>query len=345
MNHDAPVLFALHASRPFGEAVARQLGASLSEHEEREFEDGEHKSRPLVNVRNKDVYVIQSLYGDVQGSTNVAGAGRAGAMDPRQSINDKLVRLLFFIGALKDASAARVTAVAPYLAYARKDAKTQTRDPVTTRYVAQLFEAVGTDRIVTMDVHNLAAFQNAFRIRTDHLEATKLFVVHFASLLKAESQITVVSPDIGGMKRAERFRQALARALNREPNVAFLEKARAKGVMRTGRLVGEVAEAAIIIDDLISTGGTLLNAAAACRESGAAKVYAAASHGIFIGNANRLLSGTELDQVVITDTVPAFRLDPDLARNRLTVLSAAPLFAEAIRRIHVGGSLVELLQT
>ncbi|HSD95996.1 MAG TPA: ribose-phosphate diphosphokinase [Sulfuricaulis sp.] len=327
-NIDAPVLFALHASRSFGEDVARQLGISLSACEEREFEDGEHKSRPLVNVRNRDVFVIQSLY-----------------KDSKVSVNDKLVRLMFFIGALKDASAGRVTAVVPYLAYARKDAKTQTRDPVTTRYVAQLFEAMGTDRAITMDVHNLAAFQNAFRCRTDHLEATKLFVAHFASLLKEESQITVVSPDIGGMKRAERFRQALGRALNRELNVAFMEKARAKGVMRTGRLIGEVGGAAIIIDDLISTGGTLLAAAAACREYGAEKVYAAATHGIFVGDANRLLSGTELDKLIVTDTIPPFRLDPNLARNKLVVLPVAPLFAEAVRRAHTGGSLVELLET
>lgn len=328
MNQDAPILFALQASRPFGEDVARQFGIALSAHEEREFEDGEHKSRPLVNVRNKDIFVIHSLYADAQ-----------------QSVNDKLVRLLFFIGALRDASARSVTAVVPYLAYARKDAKTQTRDPVTTRYVAQVFEAVGTDRVVTMDVHNLAAFQNAFRCRTDHLEATKLFVAHFATLLKEELRITVVSPDIGGMKRAERFRQALSRRLNRELNTAFLEKARAKGVMRGGRIVGDVTGTAIIIDDLISTGGTLLHAASACRESGASKVYAAATHGVFVGAANRLLSGTELDQVVVTDTIPPFRLDPELTRHKLTVLSAAPLFAETIRRIHTGGSLAELLET
>jgi len=324
---DQSLVFALNASRGFGEAVAGALGAALSAHEEREFEDGEHKARPTVNVRNRDVFAIQSLYADT-----------------KQSVNDKLVRLLFFVGALKDSSAARVTAVIPYFAYARKDAKTQTRDPVTTRYVAQLFESVGTDRVVTMDVHNLAAFQNAFRIRADHLEAAKLFVAHFAALLGKESHVTVVSPDIGGMKRAERFRQALVRALGREPAIAFLEKARAKGVMRTGRLVGDVAGTAIIIDDLISTGGTLRNAAVACRESGATTVYAAATHGVFVGDAGRLFSGTELDQIVVTDTIPPFRLDPELAGRKLTVLSAAPLFAEAIRRIHEGGSLVELME-
>ena len=325
---DQSLVFALNASRGFGEAVAGALGIALCAHEEREFEDGEHKSRPLVNVRNREVFVIQSLYADTT-----------------QTVNDKLVRLLFFLGAVNDASAAQVTAVVPYLAYARKDAKTQTRDPVTTRYVAQLFESVGTDRVVTMDVHNLAAFQNAFRIRTEHLDAAKLFVAHFAALVGKETGITVVSPDIGGMKRAERFRQSLGRALGREPAIAFLEKARAKGVMRTGRLVGDVAGSAIIIDDLVSTGGTLRNAAAACRANGATKVYAAATHGVFVGDAQRLFAGAELDQIVVTDTIPPVRLEPDVDRNKLVVLSAAPLFAEAIRRLHEGGSLVELLQT
>ena len=327
MDHDAPVLFALQASRPFGEDMARHLGIALSAHEEREFEDGEHKSRSLVNVRNQDVYVIQSLYADI-----------------RESVNDKLLRLLFFIGALRDASAKSVTAVVPYLAYARKDAKTQTRDPVTTRYVARLFEAVGTGRVITMDVHNLAAFQNAFRCGTDHLEATRLFVAHLAPLLRDAPAITVVSPDIGGIKRAERFRQALCRSLGRESNLAFMEKTRAKGMMRAGRLAGEVAATAIVIDDLISTGGTLLQAAIACRERGTARVYAAATHGLFVGDAGQFLSGAELDRIIVTDSVPPFRLSRQLIAKKLAMVSAAPLFAEVIRRIHAGGSLVELLE-
>jgi ribose-phosphate pyrophosphokinase len=154
-------------------------------------------------VRGKDVFVIQSLYSDA-----------------RESVNDKLLRLLFFLGALKDASAERVTAVVPYLAYARKDRKTQSRDPVTTRYVAALFEAVGVDRMMTLDVHNLAAFQNAFRCRTDHLEARKLFVDYFAPLLR-DREIVVVSPDIGGVKRAEQFRRSLSRVLDRAIPTAF----------------------------------------------------------------------------------------------------------------------------
>lgn len=327
MSLETPVLFALQSSHSFGEDVARRLGVALSAHEEREFEDGEHKTRPLVNVRDRDVFAIQSLYGDNQ-----------------QSVNDKLLRLLFFIGALKDASAKSVTAVVPYLAYARKDAKTQTRDPVTTRYVAQLFEAAGTDRLLTLDVHNLAAFQNAFRIRTDHLEATKLFVAQLAPLLVNEPHVTVVSPDIGGIKRAERFRQALTRALGQEANLAFMEKARAKGIMRTGKLAGDVGGFAIIIDDLIGTGKTLLQAAIACRERGATKVHAAATHGLFLGDPASLFSGTVLDKIIVTESIPSFRLDPEAARRKLTVLSCAPLFAEAIRRIHGGGSLVELME-
>ena len=147
-----------------GESIGTALGSPLSAHEERDFEDGEHKTRPLENVRGCEVFVIQSLYSE-----------------PGLSVNDKLCRLLFFIGALKDASARSVTAVLPYLGYARKDRKTKARDPVTTRYMAQLLEAVGTDRVLTLDVHNLAAFQNAFRCPTDHLEAKNLFVEHFAA--------------------------------------------------------------------------------------------------------------------------------------------------------------------
>jgi ribose-phosphate pyrophosphokinase len=164
-------------------------------------------------------------------------------------------------------------------------------------------------------------------------------------LLQGETRITVVSPDIGGIKRAERFRQALGKTLGRESNLAFMEKARAKGMMRAGRLAGEVAATAIVIDDLISTGGTLLQAAIACRKRGATKIYAAATHGLFIGGSGQLLSGAELDRIVVTDSVPPFRLSRQLIAKKLDIVSAAPLFAEAIRRIHGGGSLVELLET
>ena len=327
MVENAPMLFALGGGGEFAGNVARHLGVPLAAHEEREFEDGEHKSRPLVNVRGRDVFVIHSLYGE-----------------PGSSPNDKLCGLLFFIGALKDASAACVTAVVPYLAYARKDRKSQARDPVTTRYVASLFEAVGADRVVTLDVHNLAAFQNAFRCRTDHLEANKLFIDHFAPLVRADD-IVVVSPDAGGIKRAEQFRQGLSRALGKHIAAAFAEKHRGDDNVSGELLAGDVkGRTAIIIDDLISTGTTIARAARACRRQGARNVYAAASHGLFAANANEVLADPAVERIVVTDTVPPFRLGDEL-RGKVTVLDSSELFAEAIRRIHGGGSIADLLQT
>ena len=319
-------LFALDDTRVFGEAVARGLGIALARHEERGFEDGEHKSRPLESVRRQDVFVVQSLYGE-----------------PGRSVNDKLVRMLFFLGALKDASAGRVTAVMPYLCYARKDRKTKPRDPVTTRYVARVIEAVGTDRVVTIDVHNLAAYQNAFRIPTDHLEAKRLFIGHFAGLA-ADGPLTVVSPDAGGVKRADAFREALERRVGQPVGGAFLEKRRSEGVVSGDAVVGAVQDrVAIVIDDLIASGTTIVRAARACRERGARRVYGAATHGVFGSGADAALADPALERLVVTDTIPPFRLTGP-ARAKLDVLEAAPLVAEAIRRIHEDGSLEELLE-
>jgi ribose-phosphate pyrophosphokinase len=321
-------VFALNSSRDFGEKVCAHLGIPLSPHEEREFEDGEHKARPLVNVRGKDVFVIQSLYSD-----------------SKQSVNDKLCRFLFFLGALRDASADRVIAVIPYLCYSRKDRKSKPRDPVTTRYVAALFEAVGVDQAFTLDAHNLAAFQNAWRIPTDHLESRKLFVDHFLPLIGPRG-VVVVSPDVGGVKRAEDFRQAFSHALGYPVHSAFLEKHRSEGVVSGEAFVGEVTgKVAIIIDDLISSGTTLVRAAQACRARGATAVYGAASHGVFGSKSSEILSDPALDQIVVTNSIPPFRLDSDLVRQKLTMLDVAPLFAEAIRRVQTGESILELLET
>jgi ribose-phosphate pyrophosphokinase len=292
-------IFAPRAGRDFAEMVSVHLGIPLSAHEEREFEDGEHKTRPLVSVRGKDVYVVQSLYGDLE-----------------QSVNDKLCRLLFFLGALRDASAERITAVVPYLCYARKDRKSKSRDPVTTRYVASLFEAIGVDRIVTMDVHNLAAFQNSFRIGADHLEAKKLFVEHFAPIVR-QAEVVVVSPDVGGVKRAEDFRLALSKVLDHPVQNAFIEKYRSAGLVSGDALIGNVmGKVAIIIDDLISSGATLARTAENLEAHGAAKIYAAASHGVFSSKAGQSLAHPALENVVITNTIPPFRLDADLVTKK-----------------------------
>jgi len=316
---DRLCLFALHSSRAFGERVAQHLGAPLGAHEERNFEDGEHKSRPLEDVRGRDVYVIHSLYGD-----------------PNESGNDKLCRLLFFIGALKDAGAERVTAVVPYLAYARKDRQTKDRDPVTTRYVACLFEAVGTDVVMTLDVHNLAAYQNAFRCQTVHLEANSLFAKFLLPQLTGV-QVSVVSPDAGGIKRAEAFRLVLAEALGRPVGMACVEKYRSAGVVSGNMLIGDVKDrTAILIDDLISTGTTLMRAAGACRDGGADAVMAVASHGLFTGKAGEVLGDPELQQLVVSDSVAPGRAGADALQPKLAVVSSAALFGDAILQLHNG---------
>jgi ribose-phosphate pyrophosphokinase len=318
-------LFALQATAELGQTVARSLGLPLAAHEERDFEDGEHKTRPLDPVCKDDVYVVQSLHGG-----------------PTESANDKLCRLLFFIGALKDAGAARVTAVVPYLCYARKDRRTKPNDPVTTRYVGSLFEAVGTDAIVTLDVHNPAAFENAFRCRTVTLTAAPLFVDYAKAL--GQDSLCVVSPDPGGVKRAELFREALEAAIGRPVGKGFADKRRSAGVVSGDLFVGDVAGAtALIIDDLISTGNTLLRAARAARKAGATRVIALVTHGLFMPGAAEVIADAAIDRFVVTDAVPPFRLAASAARGKIDTLSAAPLLAEAIRRLHQGRALTDLL--
>ena len=320
-------LLAPRAGRALAEGIAAELGVALWPLEEREFEDGEHKSRPLASVRGRDVYVVQSLNGD---------AG--------QSVNDRLVRLLFLLRALKDLGAARLTAVLPYLAYARKDRRTQPRDPVNSRTLAQLLEAVGTDRVLTVDVHNLAAYQNAFRIPAEHLEARPLFAAHLAPLLAGE-EICVVSPDAGGVKRAEAFRQTLSRLLARPPTAAFVEKYRAQGEVWGETVVGEVAgRLAVLIDDLVASGTTLSRAARACRAAGARRVLAVATHGVFTPAAGEALAEPALEGLFITDTVCPPRPLPPAVANKVSTLSIVPLLAEAIRRLAGDGSLSDLLE-
>lgn len=321
---DDLLVFALAPSERLGRAVAEDLGLPVAPHELRQFEDGEHKIRPLIGVRGRDVYVLCSLYGD---------AG--------DSVNDRLCRLLFFVGAVRDAGAGRVTVVAPYLCYARKDRRTNPRDPVTTRYVARLIEAAGADRIVTVDVHNLAAYQNAFRIGCEHLEANRLFALRCRAL--GERGLAIVSPDPGGFHRAEALRDAVERAGGGPVELAMLGKHRKGGVVRSEAFVGDVAgRSAVIVDDMIATGTTLVRAAAACRERGAIAVHALATHGVFTTAAGGVLATPAIDSVVVTDTVSAERIDLGPARGKLSVVSIAPLVARALGALHHERSMAEL---
>ncbi len=318
-------LFALSATADLGGRIASELKIAVAAHEEREFEDGEHKSRPLDDVSGNDVYVIQSLHSG-----------------PQQSANDKLCRLLFFIGALKDAGAARVTAVVPYLCYARKDRRTKPNDPVTTRYIAALFESVGTACIVTLEVHNPAAYENAFRCRTIALTGTPLFV-DYVKTSHRDEPLSVISPDAGGMKRAELLREQLETTLGRPIGKGLAEKYRSAGVVSGDLFVGGVSgTTALIVDDLISTGHTLLRAARSARAAGARRVIALLTHGLFMPGSSEVLADPALDRVVLSDVVPPFRLEHPERNDKLALLPSAPLLAESIRRLHEGRSLTDL---
>jgi len=310
------LLFNLDHDTRLADALALELDEPLSPHEERRFEDGEIKLRPLVDPRGADVYVLVSLHGG-----------------PDESPHDKLCRLLFFAAGLRDHGAARVTAVVPYLAYARKDRRTKPFDPVTLRYVAQMVEAVGVSQLIVLEAHNIAALENAFRCTTLTLDAHRAFDAWVPALAE-KHPVAVASPDPGGVKRAQLWREALAAQLGATPGFAMIDKRRSAGLLSSEDLVaGDVAGTAVLLlDDLIASGETMRRAALALRRAGAHKVIGCAAHGLFIGDAGTVLADTALDALWITDSVPAFRL-PDEAqvRQKLRVASTMPLFAEAIR--------------
>ncbi|HLA20330.1 MAG TPA: ribose-phosphate diphosphokinase, partial [Pseudolabrys sp.] len=228
------------------------------------------------------------------------------------------------------------------LCYARKDRRTKPNDPVTTRTIAGMFESVGTGCVVTLEVHNPVAFENAFRCRTVTLTGTPLFVDYVKAAF-ADDKLAVISPDAGGMKRAELLREALEAALGRPVGKGLAEKYRSAGVVSGDLFVGDVAETtALIVDDLISTGNTLLRAARSARQAGAKRVIALVTHGLFMPGAADVIADPAIDQVVVTDAVPAFRLDRRV-QSKVVVLPAAPLLAETIRRLHEERSLTDLM--
>jgi len=315
---DAPLLFAPGASLAFGGRLAAALGTPLAALEEREFEGGEHRSRPVAEVRGRAVYVVQSMSGDAAASAN-----------------DRLVRALFLVAALRDAGAARVTACLPYLAYLRKDRRTKPQDQVNSRYVAQLLEAVGVDHVMVMDAHNQAAFENAFRCSVELLEAAPLLADELAARMGSQP-VTIVSPDFGGAKRAQRVVDLVAQRSGQGVEFAVIEKRRESGQVSGDMVIGPVAgRHAVLVDDLIGAGTTLLRAVKSCREAGALSVSAFATHGVFAPGAERLLGPDGPDRLYVTDTLLPTRLQaPAGSPDRLQVLPVAGIFAAAIRRHH-----------
>jgi len=313
------LLFSLDPECKLAPALAAELSEPLARHEDRRFEDGEHKLRPLVDPRGEDAYVICSLHGG-----------------PHESPHDKLCRLLVFLATLREHGAARVSAVVPYLAYARKDRQTKPFDPVTIRYVAQLFEAVGTSQMIVLEAHNVAAFQNAFRCATLHLESHRLFDA-VASEWAARGPVAVASPDPGGVKRALLWREHLQALLDQPVGFAMIDKRRSAGLVTSSNLVAGDVKGMIVfvLDDLIASGETMKRAAAALLEAGAREVVAFAAHGLFIQPAAEVLADPHIAQLLVTDSVPPFRLPAGgQAFRKLRVISAAPLFARAIMDCH-----------
>lgn len=320
---DAPALLcALSESRSLAAQIADHARVELAPLEERVFEEGEFKIRPLDSVRDRSVFVVQSLAGS-----------------PGVPVAQRLIRLLFLLFGLLDAGACRVTALVPYLSYARKDRRTQLRDPVNTRYVAQLLECTGISRLVCLDVHNPAALDNAFRIPVDHLSALPMFVRHFSERL-SDVNLAVASPDVGGVKRAQLFREMLSKQIGRETDLVFVEKRRATGVVSGGTVVGAVeGRTIIVLDDLCASGGTLVRAAASLRSAGAAAVHVAFTHAPLARGIAAVADCADIASVVTTDSVS---LESEHHQG-LTELHVAPLFAEAVTRMIAGAPLAPLL--
>lgn len=321
-------LFGLGASKEYAKEVASHLDVGLSKHAEEYFADHEAYVRSDVNVRDCDVYVIQSLY-----------------HGPDESLADKLTKLLFFIGSLRDASVRRITAVIPYLAFQRQDRKTESRAPITTKYLAKQIEAAGADRLLTMDVHNLSAFQNAFRIQTDALEAKNLMADYVAETFAYEpiADLVILSPDSGGMGRARRFRQSLNKRLSVDVGIAYLDKDHQGKVIKGNEIIGDVrGKRVIVIDDMISSGATLTECYKAVKKNEGILWGSCATHGLFVGRVNENLSS--LDNIIVCDTIKPAGLN-EANMKKLQVISTARMFAQAIRRTHEeGGSISDLLK-
>ena len=319
------LIFAPAESRALAQVASTTAGIELAELEEREYAGGEFKLRPLQSVRDRPVFVVQTL-----------------AENQSSAMAQRLVRLLFLLQTLRDAGAGCVTAVIPYLAYARKDRHTKPHDPVYTRYIAQLIEATGTNRVMALDVHNASALDNSFRIPVDHLSAMPMMATHFSQHIPAGS-LAVVSPDIGGIKRAQIFRELLERQTGHSVELLFVEKRRQGQTISGGRIIGDVSgHHAILLDDLCATGATLLQAASTLRSAGAASVHTAVTHIPIEAGLRSLAASPDVTQVVVTDSVgysPTISAPEHNAK--VTTLSAGALLGHAMLRIARGDSMAD----
>jgi ribose-phosphate pyrophosphokinase len=300
------LVFSGRSNPSLAEEICRHLGIGLGRALVGSFKNEETRVRIEENVRGADVFVIQSTCSPV---------------------DHHIMELLLIIDALRRASADRVTAVVPYYGYAKQEKKTAGREPISAKLVANLIATAGADRVVALDLH-AAAIEGFFDIPVDHLRASPMMAGAFRQHLGTDDEdIVVVSPDSGGVARANDFRTRVGGTL------AIIAKQRPQPDMaEVLEMVGDVrGKTAVIVDDMISTGGTLIEAADVLVERGAAAVYACATHGIFAGGAADLTQESRIKEVITTNTIP---LADGRRRSKIQQISVAPLLAEAIRRIH-----------
>ncbi len=305
-------LFAGNGNPKLAKAICEYLRVPIGQWKLNRFADGEVYCQILENVRGTDVFVIQPTC---------------------PPVNENLFELLIAVDALKRSSAARITAVLPYYGYARQDRKDKPRVPISAKLVADLLQAAGIQRILTMDLH-APAIQGFFDVPVDHLFAAP---VHLRWIEKQHfKNLMIVSPDAGGVERARFYAKRLG------TDLAIIDKRREEpNVAQTMNVIGDVAgRTCVIIDDLVDTAGTLVGSVRALREKGASDVVACFSHALLSGPAMERLSSAELKSVVVTDTVP---LSEDKARHpKIVVLEVASLLGEAIARIHSNSSVSSL---
>ncbi|MEI6778379.1 MAG: ribose-phosphate pyrophosphokinase [Chloroflexales bacterium] len=305
------LVFSGNANEGLAREIATNLRIGLGRALVGQFKNGETRVKLHDNVRGCDVFVVQPTCAPV---------------------DHHLMELLLLIDALRRASAARVTAVIPYYGYAKQEKKTSGREPISAKLVANLIRIAGADRVLTMDLH-APAIEGFFDIPVDHLQAAQMLSDYVRGLNLPNP--VVVSPDAGGVGRANRFRERIGAGL------AIIAKQRPEpDIAEILEIVGDVeGKTAIIVDDMISTGGTLVEAAHALLDRGARKVYACATHGVFSDEAMNIIKGSDLVETVVTNTIPQSSTPMD---SRVRTISVAPLFAEAIMRIHKDLSLSAL---
>jgi ribose-phosphate pyrophosphokinase len=305
------------ANLPLAEEIATCLGVQLGEANLDNFANGELHCRFGESVRGMDVFIVQSH-------------GAADGM----SINDALIEHLIMVDAARRASAKRITAVMPFYAYGRQDRKSEGREPITAKLVANMFAAAGATRLVSVDLHS-GQIQGFIDQPFDHLTAMPVLVDHLAKTMGED--LVVVSPDAGRVKVAERYANAL------HADLAIVHKRRVRGeknVVEAKEVVGKVdGRTCVLIDDMIDTGGTLVAAAEQLVEQGASQVCAAATHGVLSGPAIDRLKNSAIARVVVTDTLP---LPPEKQIDKLEVLSVAPIIADAIDAVFEDTSVSEI---